>query len=119
MYFIRWVDAGLLHAGRQVGLTGGIQRDPSCSSIRGEEMAAVAFSETSPEAPGAIVDSEDSRYTASATREAGPGRRHKTSPWMPWREGRRKRGGKELADVCMSSTKTQENRSVENVSLFN
>lgn len=35
MYFIRWVDAGLLHAGRQVGLTGGIQRDPSCSSIRG------------------------------------------------------------------------------------
>lgn len=82
-------------------------------------MAAVAFLETSSEAPGATVDSVDSRYAASATQEAGPGRRHKTSPWMPWREGSRRRGGIELADVCMSSTKSQENRSVENVSLFN
>lgn len=35
VYFIRWVDAGLLHAVRQVGLTGGIQQDPSCLSVDG------------------------------------------------------------------------------------
>lgn len=64
------------------------------------------------------MDSGDSHNSASATREAGPGRRHKTPPQMPWRKGRR-RGGEELADVCISSTKTQEDSSVENVSLFN
>lgn len=75
-----------------------------------------------PKAPGAIVDSGDSHNSASATQEAGPGRRHKTPPQMPWREGRwrrRRRGGEELADVCISSTKTQEDSSVEYVSLFN
>lgn len=46
---------------------------PKLFEHQGEEMAAVAFSQTSPEAPGAIVDSGDSRYTASATREAGLG----------------------------------------------
>lgn len=39
---------------------------PKLFKHRGEEMAAVAFSQTSPEAPGAIVDSGDSHYTASA-----------------------------------------------------
>lgn len=67
MYFIRWVDAGLLHAGRQVGLTGGIQRDPSCSSIRGERDGGGGFSETSPEARRTIVDSVGLLYTVSAT----------------------------------------------------
>lgn len=33
--FIRWVDAGLLHAARQVGLTGGIQHDAGWLSVHG------------------------------------------------------------------------------------
>lgn len=44
-----------------------------------------------PKAPRAIVDSGDSHNSASATREAGPGRRHKTPPQMPWRERRWRR----------------------------
>lgn len=33
--FIRWVDAGLLHAVRQVGLTGGIRQDAGWLSVEG------------------------------------------------------------------------------------
>lgn len=35
VYFIRWVDAGLLHVVRQVGLTGGIQQDAGWLSVDG------------------------------------------------------------------------------------
>lgn len=61
MYFIRWVDAGLLHAVRQVGLTGGIQQDAGWWSVEGNacevEAVAVGSSETPPEAQLGIVES--------------------------------------------------------------
>lgn len=58
MYFIRWVDAALLHAVRQVGLTDGIQKKAgwlmaACKA----DAVEVGSSETSPEAPRGIVDS--------------------------------------------------------------
>lgn len=66
VYFIRWVDAGLLHAARQVGLTGAIQRGagPVWVSVAAceegeeeDEAAAAGSSQTSPEAQRGIVDS--------------------------------------------------------------
>lgn len=61
VYFIRWVDAGLLHAVRQVGLA--VFRTWAVWVLTAaceEEAVVVGSSQTSPGAPWGIVDSEAS-----------------------------------------------------------
>lgn len=60
MYFIRWVEAGRLHAVRQVGLTGVIQQFEGGLPVDGRLRRATLARDLEAPSPGAQRGMEDS-----------------------------------------------------------